>query len=67
MNPFKTKGRINKIENKFGYLKTSIENNIEMFKRREIEWDDELGWFREVDNDDKELDSFYDDFDYEIT
>ena len=38
-----------------------------MFKRREIEWDDELGWFREVDNDDKELDSFYDDFDYEIT
>lgn len=57
----------NKIENKFGYLKTSIENNIEMFKRREIEWDDELGWFREVDNDDKELDSFYDDFDYEIT
>ena len=57
----------NKIENKFGYLKTSIENNIEMFRRREIEWDEELGWFREVDNDDKELESFYDDFDYEIT
>ena len=53
---------------KFEYLlEEEIENNIEMFKRREIEWDDELGWFREVDNDDKELDSFYDDFDYEIT
>jgi len=57
----------NKIENKFGYLKKSIENNIEMFKNREIEWDEELGWFREVNDDAKELDSFYDDFDYEIT
>ncbi len=57
----------NKIENKYGYLTKSIENNIEMFRRREIEWDEELGWFREVNEDEKELDSFYDDFDYEIT
>lgn len=43
----------NIIENKFGYLKTSILNNIEMFKNREIEWDEELGWFREpeINND----------------
>jgi len=35
------------IENKFGYLKQAILNNIERFKNKELEWDEELGWFRE--------------------
>ena len=42
----------NKIDNKFGYLKTSILNNIEMFKNKEIEWDEELGWFKENNKED---------------
>lgn len=32
----------NKIENKYGYLTKSIENNIEMFKNNEIVWDEEF-------------------------
>jgi len=56
----------NKIENKYGYLTKSIENNIEMFKNNEIVWDEELGWFREVDQEEKELDSFYDDYEIDI-
>lgn len=35
------------IENKFGYLKHSIEKNIERFKNEEIMWDDEVGWFKD--------------------
>lgn len=40
----------NKIENKYGYLKQSILNNINRLKNNELEWDDELGWFKELDN-----------------
>lgn len=37
------------IENKFGYLKNSILNNIDKFKYiSEMEWDDEIGWFKDV-------------------
>ena len=45
------------IENKFGYLKQSILNNIDKFKNNEIEWDDDLGWFKESNSieDDYEL------------
>lgn len=50
----------NKIENKFGYLKKSITNNIDRFNNNEIEWDEELGWFKEVDY---ERD-FYDDYEF---
>lgn len=39
------------IINKFGYLKQSILNNIDKLKNNEIEWDDELGWFKETIND----------------
>lgn len=49
----------NLITNKFGYLRTSIENNIEMFERGEPEWDEELGWFKESTIE-------KDDFDYEL-
>ena len=54
-----------KINNRFGYLKKSILENIDKFKNNEIEWDEELGWFREtVDisnlyEQDKELDYDY--------
>lgn len=40
----------NKIENKYGYLKHSILNNINKLKNNEIIWDDELGWFKELDD-----------------
>ena len=36
-----------KIANKFGYLKNSILNNITRLKNNELEWDEELGWFKE--------------------
>lgn len=49
------------IENKFGYLRQSILNNIDKFKNNEIEWDDEVGWFKELQG--KENDYEYD---YEI-
>ncbi len=39
------------ITNKFGYLKQSILNNIERLKNNEIEWDEELGWFKDIDED----------------
>ena len=47
------------IENKYGYLKQAILNNIERFKNNEIEWDEELGWFREPN-------ILEDDYDYEL-
>ena len=37
----------NIIENKFGYLKSSIYNNINKLINNEIEWDEEIGWFEE--------------------
>lgn len=40
----------NKIENKYGYLKRSILNNIDKLKNNEIVWDEELGWFKELDD-----------------
>ena len=40
----------NKIENKYGYLKCSILNNINKLKNNEIVWDEELGWFKELDD-----------------
>lgn len=49
----------NKIENKYGYLKCSILNNIDKFKNNEIEWDTELGWFRESS-------SLEDDYEYDL-
>lgn len=36
-----------KITNKFGYLKSSILNNITRLKNNELVWDEELGWFKE--------------------
>ncbi len=40
----------NLIENKFGYLKSSILNNIEKIKHIDkMEWDDELGWFKDIE------------------
>lgn len=39
-----------KIDNKYGYLKQSILNNINRLKNNELEWDDELGWFKELDD-----------------
>ena len=38
-----------KIANKFGYLKNSILNNIVRLKNNEIEWNEELGWFKDVE------------------
>lgn len=40
----------NKIQNKYGYLKSSILNNINKLKNNEITWDDELGWFKNLDD-----------------
>ena len=40
-----------KIVNKFGYLKQSILNNIERLKNNDIIWDEELGWFKDVNED----------------
>lgn len=50
-----------KITNKFGYLKKSILENIDKFKNNEIEWDDELGWFKESEQEY----TLYDDYEYE--
>ena len=50
----------NKIDNKFGYLKKSITNNIDRFNNNEIEWDEELGWFKEPESDYER--DFYDDY-----
>lgn len=38
-----------KIANKFGYLKNSILNNIDRLKNNELEWNEELGWFKDVE------------------
>ncbi len=38
-----------KIVNKFGYLKNSILNNIDRLKNNELEWDEELGWFKDIE------------------
>lgn len=46
-----------KIENKFGYFKSAVLNNIDKLRRNELEWNDEIGWFKEKDND---LDKYYD-------
>ena len=40
-----------KIANRFGYLKNSILNNIARLKNNELEWDEELGWFKDVEKD----------------
>ena len=40
-----------KIANKFGYLKNFILNNIARLKNNELEWDEELGWFKDVEED----------------
>lgn len=40
-----------KIVNKFGYLKTSILNNIDRLKNNELLWNEELGWFKDVEED----------------
>ena len=40
-----------KIANKFGYLKNSILNNITRLKNNELEWDEELGWFKDIAED----------------
>lgn len=50
----------NKIDNKFGYLKKSITNNIDRFNNNEIEWDEELGWFKEPEPEYER--DFYDDY-----
>lgn len=47
-----------KIDNKFGYLKKSIINNIDRFNKNEIEWDEELGWFKEIEYNDESLDGY---------
>lgn len=40
-----------KIVNKFGYLKNAILNNIARLKNNELEWDEELGWFKDTEED----------------
>ena len=40
-----------KIENKYGYLKASILNNIDRLKNNELIWDEELGWFKDIEED----------------
>lgn len=37
----------NVIENKYGYFKSSIYNNINKLINNEIEWNEELGWFED--------------------
>lgn len=39
-----------KIVNKFGYLKNSILNNIDKLKNNELKWDEELGWFKDIED-----------------
>lgn len=39
-----------KIENKFGYFKSAILNNIDKLRANELEWDEETGWFKEEDH-----------------
>ena len=51
-----------KIKNKFGYLKKSILENIDKFKNNEIEWDEELGWFKEIEEVKNDFIYDYDDY-----
>ena len=51
------------IENKFGYFKSAILNNIDKLINNEIEWDAELGWFREKV---KIIDDIEGDYEYDI-
>lgn len=37
----------NIIENKYGYFKISINNNINKIINNEIDWNEEIGWFKE--------------------
>lgn len=53
----------NPIENKFGYFKSAILNNIDKLINKEIEWDDELGWFREKN---EIVEDIEEDIDYDI-
>lgn len=52
----------NIIENKFGYYKEALLSNIRKFKNNEIVWDDELGWFKEIDEEIEHLDDY--EYDY---
>lgn len=53
-----------KISNKFGYLKNSILNNIDRLKNNELEWDEELGWFKEneLNQEEYEIDMWYNEY-----
>lgn len=53
----------NPIENKFGYFKSAILNNIDKLINKEIEWDDELGWFREIN---EIVEDIEEDIDYDL-
>lgn len=44
-------GNGGRIANKFGYLKNTILNNIVSLKNNKLEWDEELGWFKDVEED----------------
>ncbi len=37
-----------KIINKLSHLKNSILNDIDKLKNDELAWDEELGWFKEM-------------------
>lgn len=54
----------NIIQNKFGYYKESLLSNIRKMKNNEIEWDDELGWFKELEEANEINNDFYDDYDF---
>jgi hypothetical protein len=54
----------NMIQNKFGYYKEALLSNIRKMKNNEIEWDDELGWFKELEEFNELNNDFYDDYDY---
>lgn len=51
------------IKNKFGYFKSAILNNIDKLINNEIEWDEELGWFKEKNEVSQEIE---DEYDYEM-
>ena len=45
------------IINKFGYFQSALRSNINKFTSKEIEWDEELGWFKdEVEDIDLDID-----------
>ena len=51
------------IKNKFGYFKSAILNNIDKLINNEIEWDEELGWFKEKNEVSQKIE---DEYDYEM-